>query len=396
MKKQSQLLQFVLAAAAMATPACGGEVPVDQLSSTSAPFTLPATRVKGYVGSDLLTGSFDANTFLSFNSTDPFEQRGHNHITQLATGSYRVDFPGLGAEFGGNVQVTHWDKDAGTRGRCKVERWAPSGTTLQAFVLCFNTAGNAINTRFFASYVRRNDLPGVQGGYVWANDPTAASYTPSATFQWNSNGSDVTIQRSGVGTYNVVFPGQSFAGGTVEVTAYGTGSNFCKVGSWSPNGSNQNVSVLCFSNGGSPADSMFSARFTRDSPNDTSGFGFAWADKSTIPVDTTQDTNPTYSKVMVPACSSSHPGGPVRETHVSTGRYGLDFTGLEATSNNLNHHPNVKVTAYGNTSDTCEIVGTPPNGGSTAEVQCFDTSGTPVNTRFTITYTDSYPATIIC
>src|SRR5262245_42166976 len=60
-----------------------------------------------------------------------------------------------------------------------------------------------------------------QLGYVWANQPSSASYTPSLTYQFNSAGGTNTITRSGVGQYTVHFPGLSTLGGHVQVTAYG-------------------------------------------------------------------------------------------------------------------------------------------------------------------------------
>ena len=83
-----------------------------------------------------------------------------------------------------------------------------------------------------------------------ADQPSASSYTPSTVYQWNSTGASNTIQRSGVGTYTVVFPGQTFVGGTAEVTAYGAGSGYCKVQNWYSDGVNQNVVVRCFSTSG--------------------------------------------------------------------------------------------------------------------------------------------------
>jgi hypothetical protein len=394
MKRRSRLSLFVLGAVTIALSACDAAPAPGDISTTSAAFILPSTRVKGFVGSDQLTGSFDANPFLSFNSTDPFETHSHNHVTQLATGSYRVDFPGLAAEFGGNAQVTLWDPNATIRGRCKIQRWLPSGTTLQLFVRCFDIANNPINTRFLASYVRRNDLPGQEGGYVWANDPSNGFYTPSTTFQWNSTGSDVTIQRSSPGVYTVFFPGQNFTGGTVEVSAYGDDTNFCKVGAWFQGTSAQNVIVRCFDNSGAPSDSMFSARFTRGSPSDTPSFGFAWADQDTIPLDSSANVSSTFSRAFVATCPGGHESGPVRETHIFNGQYGVDFN-MQATGNSLNHHPNVKVTAYGNTTSaiSCEVVGNMVVGGGFAQVLCFSTNGAIVTSKFTMTYSDSSSTT---
>ena len=67
-----------------------------------------------------------------------------------------------------------------------------------------------------------------------ADAPTAASYTPNLTYQFNSTGAVNTITRSGVGVYTVHFPGLDGNGGTALVTAYGGGNESCKVASWGP------------------------------------------------------------------------------------------------------------------------------------------------------------------
>lgn len=88
--------------------------------------------------------------------------------------------------------------------------------------------------------------------YVWANDPTSASYTPSTTYSHNPAGG-ITISRDGTGDYTVLFDGLSLSGGHVQVSAYGGSATSCKVASW---GSNQ-VNVDCYAFDGSPADSRY-------------------------------------------------------------------------------------------------------------------------------------------
>jgi hypothetical protein len=100
-----------------------------------------------------------------------------------------------------------------------------------------------------------------KSGYVWADNPTSASYTPSPTYSFNSSGGATDITRSGVGTYAVQFSGLgggSSSGGNVQVTAYGGGSETCKVVSWGSGGANFVANVRCFNSAGSPADTRYS------------------------------------------------------------------------------------------------------------------------------------------
>jgi Zn-dependent metalloprotease len=97
-------------------------------------------------------------------------------------------------------------------------------------------------------------------GYAWANNPTAASYTPMAAYAYNSSGGAITINRSSVGRYVVQFAGLgggSSFGGSVQVTSYGGDSASCKVQSWGSGGSNFVANVNCFSAAGAPVDSRY-------------------------------------------------------------------------------------------------------------------------------------------
>lgn len=102
-------------------------------------------------------------------------------------------------------------------------------------------------------------------GYVWAHNPTSASYTPTPVYSYNSAGGAITITRSNTGRYAVRFAGlggQSTAGGNVQVTAYGFGSEYCKVQSWGSGGDDFVANVNCFAAGGNPADTLYTVLVT--------------------------------------------------------------------------------------------------------------------------------------
>ena len=96
-------------------------------------------------------------------------------------------------------------------------------------------------------------------GYVWANSATAASYTPSSIYAYNSAGGPITITHGAVGVYTVTFSGLGSPrpGGHVQVTAYGATSDTAKVASWSSAGSDFRVNVRCFNHAGSPVDTLY-------------------------------------------------------------------------------------------------------------------------------------------
>src|SRR5262245_34905958 len=89
--------------------------------------------------------------------------------------------------------------------------------------------------------------------YLWANNPTTPGpYNPSAVYSFNAavkaNGN--TITRSGVGAYSVTCKGVGGAswgpGGHVQVTAYGSDTNYCKVANWVTGGADFTANVRCY------------------------------------------------------------------------------------------------------------------------------------------------------
>jgi hypothetical protein len=96
-------------------------------------------------------------------------------------------------------------------------------------------------------------------GYVWANQPTAASYLPAAPYQANSSGAVNRITRSGKGNYRVILPNLGAAAGNVQVTAYGSGSEHCKVAYWN---SVEGIRVKCYTATGNPVNTRFDVSFT--------------------------------------------------------------------------------------------------------------------------------------
>jgi choice-of-anchor B domain-containing protein len=97
-------------------------------------------------------------------------------------------------------------------------------------------------------------------GYAWADDATASRYAPSTTYSYNQSGGPIEITRSATGTYAVRFAGlggTGTAGGHVQVTAYGPGSETCKVEKWSSSADDFVADVRCFDAAGNPADARY-------------------------------------------------------------------------------------------------------------------------------------------
>ncbi len=102
-------------------------------------------------------------------------------------------------------------------------------------------------------------------GYAWANDPSSANYSPSASYSYNSSGDDIRVTRSGTGRYAVRFDGlggNGTAGGNVQVTGYGSDANNCKVSGWSSSSANFVANVRCYNHAGALADARYSVQVT--------------------------------------------------------------------------------------------------------------------------------------
>lgn len=337
-----------------------------------------ATSAAAFVWAQSPTGTYVADNGYAYTSSNWLGDANHT-ITQLGTGQYRVDFTGVGAEVGGNIQVTAYGYGSD---RCKSSGWGSNGSVVSAWITCHDVAGQLVNTLFTASYHRRaGGTGGDIGGYLWANDPWADSYTPSATYQYNSAAQQNTIQRTGVGSYYVTFPGISVNGGLVEVTAYGSGSEYCTIGYW---GSNV-VQVNCYANGGAPADSMFTLNFTDQSPIGTPSYQYAWASD---PWSESYTPDTYYQNGAIASCQPD--AGIVTMQRFSTGDYLATLPKISPVGSN------VKVTAYGWAGETCKVLGWWGNSpeGTQVHVACFDPFGNPTDAYFDLVYASrSY---IIC
>lgn len=205
-------------------------------------------------------------------------------------------------------------------------------------------------------------------GFVLADQPTTARYVASGSRAYSDAGGEIEITRGGVGSYVVRFdrfdqltPG----GGHVQVTAAGAVPRDCKVTGWI----GEEIDVRCFDAWGAPADSAFSLLHLRPSSH-ADHVAYAWANAA---------TTASYS----PSASYSHNGGasdPIEIERLGTGSYRVEFRNFSTTGTTWGHP---QVTAYGNDSHRCQVQRW---SGDFVYVDCYDTSGGPVDTQFTVLF----------
>jgi hypothetical protein len=123
----------------------------------------------------------------------------------------------------------------------------------------------------WVSSAHANTIPTAQAlCYLWADQPTTASYQPSAPYSYNKAGgaSANLVTRKAPGFYVVTCKKiGAFAGkrsGHVQVTASGIDATWCKVVTWGGgSGADLNAQVECRNPAGALADSYFDFLYVR-------------------------------------------------------------------------------------------------------------------------------------
>lgn len=286
--------------------------------------------------------------------------------THVAIGHHRVVLPHIGAAGGIALAVAYDSKPAGLQ--CHPGSWQQQGLDEAIDVYCFDPAGNAIDTPFDVLFLAgtQDDAHaiGVARGFVYASEPTAASYTPGAPFEHNAG----TVTRLSTGRYTVALPGGAR---TAQLSPVSTLPRSCTLTALS----GTRATVACAAPGGSPADTAFALSYTGaqslldDSRRPHGAF---------LAVTNTSDpTGPTLADQW-----TSKPGTTtVKRT--ATGRYSLQIPVGRLLSYT---HVNARGTGY------CSLV--LRNDGTTDQavfwVACYNYSGALTDTSFDLVYmTDS-------
>jgi hypothetical protein len=209
-------------------------------------------------------------------------------------------------------------------------------------------------------------------GYVWADQPTAASYAPAAAYQANSAGLTNTVTRTSTGSYIVTFPGlaRSRNAGTVNVTAYGElRTTYCNNAGWGPNAAGGvDVVVLCTDTNGNAADAQFNATYAL--PAASGKLGYLWAD---------QPTAGFYTPNRHAQFNTTGAANTVNR--VGTGNYIVRLPGLGAAAGT------VKVTSFGAIPNRCKVASWGPDGpDQVVRVFCYSATGLAADSLFTMTY----------
>lgn len=220
------------------------------------------------------TANYTANSGYAFNGN-----RGVPTIARVGVGYYSVTLPGLAtvASAPGHVQVSPITINTLALRRAQVVAWAPVGADLVVQVQTKDGAGSPVDANFLLTYTETAaDQPAHlgSGAFVWANNPTAPSYTPTVNYT-ASNGTagphaPITITRSATGTYAVTLPDHTQAFGVPMVSLYGSTPGNATTTFWTtPAGGGTVIDVECHDAAGALADRTFLLQWTSAYPAGT-------------------------------------------------------------------------------------------------------------------------------
>lgn len=208
-----------------------------------------------------------------------------------------------------------------------------------------------------------------------------ASVYPSrnSAVGFNSTGGEITVTNVNLeeGFSTVVFEGlnDSRFGGHVQVSSIGFSNSYCTIRSWVPAGDDVRVSVGCSDDNGNPASSFanrYNVLFLADNEG-TSNLSYLWASRPTA-------VEP-YAPVNTFAFNAERGNAQIRRT--DEGTYSVTIPGMGFGSGS---RPNVQVSSYSpGGNDYCRLNNYYfPEDNLEAEVVCFDGSGEPTDSRFTL------------
>lgn len=198
----------------------------------------------------------DADPQYSYNSTF-----GINHISRTGTGEYTVTLGGLSPTTGGHPQVTVRTSPFTPGVTCNINGWV--GASIN--VTCRNRIGLPRNSEFTLSFTDQQGLKGhntAKVAYLWADQPSSASYVPMGFYRYSSASQTSRITRQSQGRYTVKLNGMP-KGGAVQVVAYGADPVRCQLASIRTSGTPQLVKVRCYELGNAPIDYQFNLSYER-------------------------------------------------------------------------------------------------------------------------------------
>lgn len=181
-------------------------------------------------------------------------------ITRRKTGIWNVRMPYLGSNRG-TVIVGN----SSALSTCRAVKWFTKHADRDEIVriACNQIDGPPVDNPSYTAWMRGMGLKGPGGtnvAFVYADQPSASSYTPQKAFRYSSSGSIPHVTRGGVGLYTVAIDGMPF-GGSAQITAVSSAVRHCNLTSIAFTDPSQRLGVRCFDKNGDRADSAFTLSY---------------------------------------------------------------------------------------------------------------------------------------
>ncbi len=194
----------------------------------------------------------------AYNST-----RGDVRVNRIGAGRHDVTFTGLGRTggAGSTPEIALVTAYGSSPEQCRLLDWQSASADVTVRVAC--SSGTVATDAMFDLLIATAGRSGKRFGFMRAENPTTASYTPSAAYSANSSGGANTVVRDGTGDYRIRFGGLAKSAGlteTILISAYqGVDGDICNIHYWTNAGNDLEVNVRCYDNAGAAIDRMFTA-----------------------------------------------------------------------------------------------------------------------------------------
>ncbi|MFO1078130.1 MAG: hypothetical protein U1E73_10460 [Planctomycetota bacterium] len=268
-----------------------------------------------------------------------------------------------------------------------VYNWLHSGTSMHAYVALFDNLGGPANDAPFSFHYRVGGNQSRHEAYLWADQPTAASYTVNTGTSFVSAGGTPTVQRLGGGHYRVTVPGLANTSaeiGNVQVTPQSSSLLHARISYWMHVGGDLRVEVICADQAGAPADGRF----------------FLSYQERAAAIDEADGTGahllalfPTVAAYDPPAIHADSNGTQGPRNHESILRQGVGRYRVHLPSVAPVARSNAQVTPYGQTFSHATVRSWTSDGrsGTYVYVDTYDASGTPTDAAFSLSYLTNRP-----
>jgi V8-like Glu-specific endopeptidase len=300
-----------------------------------------------------------------------------NQATRLATGRYRVTFPGLDNTWWYEQKGSPQAVAFGGNQRCSVSAYGDNGPTTVS-VDCASPDGTAADASFVVAFQKATFATGAPlGAYLQITNPPSSMAVGS---QWNSTGQPNSVVSYGPGAYEVTFTGMGTAPrtGSIQITALTDAAHpgaFCNNSPFYPVGNDMVGDIRCYDPTGAMSDVGLLISYGILSNAGGSSGGYAT---------TFTNTDSGNAPFQYSYLGGTPITDPITVGHPGVGSYWVNYPHLDAS------RAIPLVTANNYAARYCNIANwAASSDGTRVYISCYDRTGAPSDTRYATTLATS-------